>query len=982
MTFRDNTIILIGLGTALIWWILESAIHVVVFSEGTFIQQLVSPDSHELWMRTLTLAVIIIFSICAQILFNRQKQAEEEVRDSHTELDQIFQTAADGMRVVDKDFNVLRVNDTFLELAGIRRDEVAGRKCYDVFSSPLCHTPGCPLTRILAGDEHVEEEVEKVRIDGKKVPCIVTATPFRKPGGELIGIVEDFKDITGHKQAERALRDAALRWQRTFDSTQDAICVLDAEQRILQCNRTMLGIAGAKNPDELDGRYCWEIIPGTKKPITGRPCLRMRESLKRETMELQIGARWFFIADDPMLDEAGVLVGAVHSVRDITERKQAEMKVAIIQKQIEFILGATKTGLDIIDSDFNVRYVDPEWQKVYGNPEGRKCYEYFMGRTEMCSGCGIPKALAGKTPFVSEEILVREGNRPIQVTTIPFQDENGEWLVAEVNVDITELKDAQEELKKHRDHLQELVEQRTAELTESNERLRQEITERKNAEIALRESENNLKAILESLQSALLIIDSKTHTIVDANSVAIRMIGAPREEIIGHVCHKYICPADVGKCPISDLKQTIDLSERILLTASGERVPILKSVTSKVISGHEYFIENIIDITEPKRIEGELKKSKLMLAEAMDMANLVSWEFDVPTGIFTFDDRFYALYATTAEREGGHQMPAEVYAREFVHPDDINMVAEEVNKAINTTNPQFVSQREHRIIRRDGEIRHIVMRYRITKDANGRTIKTYGANQDITGRKQAEEKLKRFNEELEEQVRQRTEQITASLQEKVLLLQEIHHRVKNNLQIIISLINLQMRKLKDPQLKQVMAETQNRIKAMALVHEKLYQSKDISSIDLYEYTRFLVSQLFAFYGVRSRKVTVNIDIGKIILDINIAIPLGLILNELVSNSLKHAFPDGSEGKREISIAIGKQNDTLSIRVMDNGIGMPADVDWRNTTTLGLGLVISLVEQLEGTIEKEPGKGTRFLITVRQAVGESGNRRGTYNPVPE
>ncbi len=117
--------------------------------------------------------------------------------------------------------------------------------------------------------------------------------------------------------------------------------------------------------------------------------------------------------------------------------RESEYKIRIIQRQIEFVLGATKTGLDIIDSKFNLRYVNSEWQKIYGKTEGRKCYEYFMGIDKPCPACGIPKALATKQPVVSEEILVRENNRPIRVTTIPFQDENGEWLVAEVNVDIS-----------------------------------------------------------------------------------------------------------------------------------------------------------------------------------------------------------------------------------------------------------------------------------------------------------------------------------------------------------------------------------------------------------------------------------------------------------------------------------------------------------------------------------------------------------------
>jgi signal transduction histidine kinase len=118
--------------------------------------------------------------------------------------------------------------------------------------------------------------------------------------------------------------------------------------------------------------------------------------------------------------------------------------VKALQRQIEFILGATKTGLDIIDTNFNLRYIDPEWAKIYGDPTGRKCYEYFMGRSAPCPGCGIPKALETKSRIVTEEILAKEGNRPIQVITIPFQDEKGEWLLAEVNVDITERKRAEE----------------------------------------------------------------------------------------------------------------------------------------------------------------------------------------------------------------------------------------------------------------------------------------------------------------------------------------------------------------------------------------------------------------------------------------------------------------------------------------------------------------------------------------------------------
>ena len=211
--------------------------------------------------------------------------------------------------------------------------------------------------------------------------------------------------------------------------------------------------------------------------------------------------------------------------------------------------------------------------------------------------------------------------------------------------------------------------------------------------------------------------------------------------------------------------------------------------------------------------------------------------------------------------------------------------------------------------------------------------------------------------------------IQAALDEKVLLLREIHHRVKNNLQIIISLTNLQMRQTDDPDVKQVMSETQNRVRAMSLVHEKLYRSESLSRIDFADYTRFLATQLFSYYGTDTRRVGLDFAMAKIMVDIVTAVPLGLLMNELVSNALKHAFPQGREGT--ISIHGEENGDIITLVVRDDGIGIPADLDWKNTTSLGMRLVTSLVDQVDGTIELDRSQGTTFSMTLRKkpASGE-------------
>ncbi|MEW6066954.1 MAG: PAS domain S-box protein [Nitrospirota bacterium] len=426
-----------------------------------FILSFLPPLSTWMWaMLDATLLIILLspaiyFFVFQPLILHitQRKQAEEETKIAYSELNQIFSTAADGMRLIDKDFNILRVNDTFSSLSGISSDEAIGKKCYEVFHGPMCFTPDCPLTRILGGEKRVEYEVEKERKDGTKIPCIVTGTPFQGPDGNLIGIVEDFKDITIHKQAEQAIRESEERFRSISTSAQDGILMIDNEGNISYWNEAAERIFGYTK-EEAIGKEA-HILLGPERYLEAyrKGFSKFKETgqgpVIGKTLELT-AIRKGGIEFPIELSVSGVKVqGKWHSIgilRDITERKQAEREVQSLKQQMEFILGTTKTGLDIIDSEFNIRYIDPEWKKVYGDPTGKKCYEYFMGRSEMCLGCGIPKAIETKTITVREEVLVKEGNRPIQVTTIPFQNEKGEWLVAEVNVDITDRKKLEEQL--------------------------------------------------------------------------------------------------------------------------------------------------------------------------------------------------------------------------------------------------------------------------------------------------------------------------------------------------------------------------------------------------------------------------------------------------------------------------------------------------------------------------------------------------------
>lgn len=205
------------------------------------------------------------------------------------------------------------------------------------------------------------------------------------------------------------------------------------------------------------------------------------------------------------------------------------------------------------------------------------------------------------------------------------------------------------------------------------------------------------------------------------------------------------------------------------------------------------------------------------------------------------------------------------------------------------------------------------------------------------------------------------EQIKASLQEKQVLLQEIHHRVKNNLQIISSLLSLQSVYVQAPDVLQTFLESQHRIRSIALIHEKLYQSENLAQIDFADYIRDLIAYLWQAHRATEGGIRLNIQTENILIKIDSAVPCGLILNELVSNALKHAFPQGRTG--QIDIELKQENQHLCMVVTDNGIGLPANFDLDRATTLGLQLVRTLVNQLNGTLEQNSNHGAQFIITL-------------------
>ncbi|HEX3036851.1 MAG TPA: MEDS domain-containing protein [Thermodesulfobacteriota bacterium] len=515
-----------------------------------------------------------------------------------------------------------------------------------------------------------------------------------------------------------------------------------------------------------------------------------------------------------------------------------------------------------------------------------------------------------------------------------------EIVAKQIGIAISNAKQA-EELRKAKEELDLRVQERTKQLSEINEELKREIADRMRAE-------GRVRSLLELAPDAMVIVNDRGEMIL-VNSQMEKVFGYQKDELLGrHI--EVLIPERFCK-KHSEHREGFFANPLVRLMGAGLELygrykdrtefPVEISLSPLETDEGILVMAAIRDITERKRSEERVKRSEAQLAEAQQIAHIGSWEWDIESNKVTWSGELYRIFGLKP-----HEVDITYEGfLERVHTDDRGFVRKKIEKALRG-HKSF--NFDHRIIRPDGTVRRLYGQGRTIVDEAGNALRMIGTGQDITERKRAEEQLK------------------ASLKEKEVLLKEIHHRVKNNLQVISSLLDLQTEYIEDERALKVFSETQNRVRSMALIHEVLYQSEDLSRIDFAEYMRNLGAYLLQSYGVKSNKVKLRMDVDSISLGIDNAIQCGLIINELVSNSIKHAFPGRKKGEIHISFHLNDNGRDASGRsytliVGDSGVGFPEDLDFQNTESLGLQIVTTLVKQLKGTIELDRNYGTAFKI---------------------
>jgi PAS domain S-box-containing protein len=346
---------------------------------------------------------------------------------------------------------------------------------------------------------------------------------------------------------------------------------------------------------------------------------------------------------------------------------------------------------------------------------------------------------------------------------------------------------------------------------------------------------------------------------------------------------------------------------------------------------------NLVSI---KRSEKDLKESERKFREIFNKANdMISVNVMNEDGI---PGKFLEVNAVVSKRLGyTNEELLSMTPSDLVSPEKSDIIQVNAEKLFKKGQNTF----EIVLVTKDGkEIPVEVNNHFI--DYNGKRV-SLAVSRDITDRKKSEEQLK------------------SSLEEKIVLLREIHHRVNNNLQIISSLFNLQSNYV-DENSKDILVASQSRVKSMAMIHEKLYQSPDLTRINMKDYIESFVSGLFSLYMVETTAIHLQTDLEDIEMGIDTAIPVGLIINELVTNSLKHAFPAGNEGGI-IEISFRKEGELLTLKIADNGIGLPERRKIETKKSLGLQLVSNLVNQLDGKMMVSGENGTQVKVQFEELI---------------
>lgn len=724
------------------------------------------------------------------------------------------------------------------------------------------------------------------------------------------------KEIEEHRRTQEALKRSRKFARSLVDSSLDMIMAADQDGRIIEYNPAA-SLRFGYEPEDIMGTSTQKLYALPEEYERIQRELARYGTFTGEVQNITKDGEVFtsFLAASRMYDEGGTLLGAMGVSRDITRMKKDQEALRASEERYRELFESATNLIQSVDADGRFQYVNESWKKTlgYGDEELWSLTLFDIVHPDHVQAC---KERFGQ---------MMEGKAPASIRTV-FRSKDGRSVHVEGNTNV---------------HFSEgkPVAART---------IFTNITHEHQAREQVRQHEAKLRALFESSEHLFWTVDRSlklTSYNMGYAGMVERLYGKrpeinrdpdrPRALFADREYHDWWASKYAEAFEGRPIRFETDRTDQ-----KGSRVS--NEIFLSPVIGADGKVEEVFgvghEITEQKLAEDLVRHQAARLQAIFEnAANVMIWTLDKDFRITSFNDHFQQsnqdhmglrfdlgddfVEIMRKRLAGGPNDPvvAKYKAGSKGHPQqfEVELIAHNGRSVWVET---FINP-----INTDGKVQEI-------------SCMAYG----ITDRKLAELQLRQ------------------SLNEKEVLLKEVHHRVKNNLQVISSILSLQSAHVDDDQrILEMLRVSRDRVRSMSFIHESLYQNKDFSSIDMATYIDGLSRNLVMSYSLNG-KVTLERDLQRVELVLDQAIPCGLILNELISNAFKHAFKDGREGV--VRIGLSQQNDVVQITVADNGQGLPENFDTRTDGNLGLELVHTLVEQLDGQLDVTTGQGVTYLLT--------------------
>jgi len=760
-----------------------------------------------------------------------------------------------------------------------------------------------------------EYEYRMIACDGsvKWFKDIVTLVSENNIALSLHGVLID---MTERKQTEAELMESKERYKTLVEQQSEMITRWKPDGTYTYVNEVFCNFF-SKTKDELLGYTYIPEMPVEDLERFSRFIIQLSAAnpvghFTHRVIRPDGEIRWLRWTDTAILDRSGRITEYQTVGRDITARKRAEEALKESEQQLQLIFDNAPIGMAITDFSKNYLKVNKAYCDIVGYSKQELMHMTFEHITH-------PDDLELDENLFNLAINNEEQHLHFEKRYI---HKSGKVVYVELRLQV--LKDA---AGKPYQQIAQVV----------------DITEKKTAELKLKQTQARLTTILNNLPNVTIYEFGEDVKFVSENIVDI--LGFPSEDFVerGTLFSELMLPEDIVRydSKVAEWKKNGGngvLSNEIRVRNRNNDIVWLEDHMYEVKpdNAKPFYSGIMIDITPQKRAQDKIRETETKLAAILK---------NLPKVVVYQSGNNKDFISENISEMTGFK-PQEILKEKYffgsvIHPEDMPSVKESLNMW-HQRNDEGILIMEFRMKRKDGTYIWIEDHmFRVTDESNGSYLS--GILIDVTERKLAEQKLSR------------------SLKEKELLLKEIHHRVKNNLQVVSSLLKLQTGYVKDENALDLLMDSQNRVRSMALVHQKLYQSADFSEINFTEYLRQLSGHLLNSFKTNPEIVNIDISAEKLELGIDHAVPCGLIVNELISNSLKYAFPDGKKGTIVIDLQKCNNNEII-LTISDDGVGFPEGINYRETQSLGLQLVNTLVGQIDGNISMENHVGTTFRIS--------------------